>query len=150
MCTRPLAGSQELARTRSRSVSSAASLHARLQGSEAGNLPLQWRQSVEDSDVPTCALFDHPCPVGPAPGARWGHASVAVGDRLFLFGGDGASMFSDGFVYDSGEYPPSFCVHHAIARSASTAGAKELFVCCHHSAHTTHSQNMQAPIRCSG
>ena len=101
----PSVGSQELARTRSRSVGSGASLHARLQGFEADSLPLHWRQSVEDGDVPSCALFDHPCPVGPPPGARWGHASAAVGDRLFLFGGDGPSMYSNGFVYDTGETP---------------------------------------------
>ena len=67
------------------------------------SLPLHWRQAVEDSDVPGCALFDHPCPVGPPPGARWGHASAAVGDRLYMFGGDGATMYSDGFMYDSGK-----------------------------------------------
>ena len=96
------AGSQELPRTRSRSIGSAASLHARLQGFDSDSLPLHWRQNVEDGDVPSCALFDHTCPVGPPPGARWGHASAAVGDRLFLFGGDGASMYSNGFVYDTG------------------------------------------------
>lgn len=103
VCLRPVIGSQELAHTRSRSGCSAASLHARLQGFEADSLPLHWRQSVEDTDVPSCALFDHPCPVGPPPGARWGHASAAVGDCLFLFGGDGPSMYSDGFVYNTGE-----------------------------------------------
>ncbi|CAK0737604.1 hypothetical protein CVIRNUC_000940 [Coccomyxa viridis] len=96
-----LSGSQELGHARSRSVGSAASLHARLQGSDPDSLPLHWRQAVEDSDVPGCALFDHPCPVGPPPGARWGHASAAVGDRLYMFGGDGATMYSNGFVYDS-------------------------------------------------
>lgn len=97
------AGSQELGHARSRSVGSAGSLHARLQGSDPDSLPLHWRQAVEDSDVPGCALFDHPCPVGPPPGARWGHASAAVGDRLYMFGGDGATMYSNGFVYDSGK-----------------------------------------------
>lgn len=52
--------------------------------------------------MPTCALFDYPCPVGPPPGARWGHASAAVGDRMYIFGGDGPSMQSNGYTYDTG------------------------------------------------
>ena len=93
-------------------MGSAASLHARLQGFDSESLPLHWRQAVEDSDIPGCALFDHPCPVGPPPGARWGHASAAVGDRLYVFGGDGATMYSNGFMYDSGKL-----LHHAQLHS---------------------------------
>ena len=97
-------GSQDLQRPQSRSAGSAASLHARIQGLDTDSLPLHWRQNVEDSDVPSCALFDHPCPVGPPPGARWGHASAAVGDRMFIFGGDGPSMQSNGYIYDTGTH----------------------------------------------
>ena len=99
-------------------MGSAASLHARLQGSDPDSLPLHWRQAVEDSDVPSCALFEHPCPVGPPPGARWGHASAAVGDRLYMFGGDGATMYSNGFMYDSGKL-----LSHAQPQSLQTLGA---------------------------
>ncbi|BDA44522.1 Acyl-CoA-binding domain-containing protein 4 [Coccomyxa sp. Obi] len=64
-------------------------------------LPLHWRQAVDDADVPISAFFDYPCPVGPPPSARWGHAAAAVGDRLFVFGGESpAGTQSNAFVFN--------------------------------------------------
>lgn len=68
-------------------------------------LPLHWRQAVDDADVPISAFFDYPCPVGPPPSARWGHAAAAVGDRLFVFGGESpAGTQSSAFVFNVGAY----------------------------------------------
>ncbi len=87
----------------------------RADGSSAGStqvhevdpalLPLHWRQAVDDADVPTSAFFDYPCPVGPPPCARWSHAHAAVGDRLFVFGGESlAGVQSNAFVFDAGKW----------------------------------------------
>lgn len=66
-------------------------------------LPLHWRQAVDDADVPSSAFFDYPCPVGPPPSARWGHACAAVGDRSFVFGGESATgLQCNAFVFDAG------------------------------------------------
>lgn len=66
-------------------------------------LPLHWRQAVDDSDVPRSAFLDHPSLTGAAPSARFGHAHAAIGDRLFVFGGDGpGGMLNNAFVYDAG------------------------------------------------
>lgn len=66
-------------------------------------LPLHWRQAVDDADVPISAFFDYPCPVGPSPSARRGHAAAAVGDRLFVFGGESpVGTQSSAFVFNVG------------------------------------------------
>jgi hypothetical protein len=38
-----------------------------------------------------------------APSPRFGHAHAAIGDRLFVFGGNGpGGMFTNAFVYNAG------------------------------------------------
>jgi hypothetical protein len=70
---------------------------------EPAALPLHWRQAVEEADLPQSAFVDHPSPLTAVPAARFGHAHASIGDRLFIFGGDGpGGMFGNAFVYNAG------------------------------------------------
>jgi hypothetical protein len=55
--------------------------------------------------MPRSVFHDFPSAAGPAPAPRWGHAAAAVGDRMYVFGGVGASVFDDAFCYDAGGRP---------------------------------------------
>ncbi|KAK9834309.1 hypothetical protein WJX81_005504 [Elliptochloris bilobata] len=67
----------------------------------AGAARTHWHQVVADEDVPRSVLHDFPSAGGAPPAPRWGHAAAAVGDRLFVFGGVGASVYDDAFCYDA-------------------------------------------------
>jgi len=62
-------------------------------------------QVVAEEDMPRSVFHDFPSAAGPAPAPRWGHATAAVGDRMYVFGGVGASVFDDAFCYDAGGRP---------------------------------------------
>lgn len=100
-------------------------------------LPLHWRQSVDDADVPSSAFFDYPCPVGPPPSARWSHAHAAVGDRVFVFGGETTSgMQNNAYVFDAGGSISAAharillknCRLHIACRLSATGGLARKFV----------------------
>ncbi len=62
-------------------------------------------QVVAEEDMPRSVFHDFPSAAGPAPAPRWGHATAAVGDCMYVFGGVGASVFDDAFCYDAGGRP---------------------------------------------
>ena len=52
--------------------------------------------------VPDCVLFDFHEVKGKAPAGRWGHASVVVDEKLYVYGGEGDQAYGDLCVFDSG------------------------------------------------
>ena len=83
---------------------------------------------------PTSSLYHQLSTGGRLPAGRWAHASAAVGQKLFVFGGAAGGAHGEGYMFDAGmpPTPQSLKLNHAAIpcnHLCSNWNAQQVFRC---------------------
>lgn len=66
---------------------------------------MQGSIAKEDDEVPNELFYHQLSTGGRLPAGRWAHASAAVGQKLFVFGGAAGGAHGEGYMFDAGMLP---------------------------------------------